>query len=100
MNITFPLWAYFSITALLLVLLGWYMRMSGMCVIDLFTDPSGKLSHGKMWSNVAYVTMTAIVWRQGMEDKLSEEMALIYLAVIGGSEVCKKMIEVWKGKTS
>jgi len=95
---TFPLWAYFSIGALLFVLMAWYLRMSKLCVSDLFTDPAGKLSHSKIWTNIAYGTMTIIVWKQGTEDKLSEEMALIYLTIIGGAELGKKALEVWKGK--
>ncbi len=97
---TFPLWAYFTIGALLFVMMCWYLRMSNLCVSDLFTDPSGKLSHSKAWSNAAYATMTAIVWKQGMESKLSEEMALIYLTIIGGAELGKKALEVWKGKNA
>ena len=95
---TFPLWAYFSIGALLFVLMALYLRMSKLCVSDLFTDPAGKLSHSKIWTNIAYGTMTIIVWKQGTEDKLSEEMALIYLTIIGGAELGKKALEVWKGK--
>ena len=95
---TIPLWAYFSIGALLFVLMAWYLRMSKLCVSDLFTDPAGKLSHSKIWTNIAYGTMTIIVWKQGTEDKLSEEMALIYLTIIGGAELGKKALEVWKGK--
>ncbi len=95
---TFPLWAYFSIGALLFVLMAWYLRMSKLCVSDLFTDPTGKLSHSKIWSNIAYGTITLIVWKQGTEGKLTEEMTLIYLTIIGGAELGKKALEVWKGK--
>lgn len=95
---SFPLWAYFSIGALLFVLMAWYLRMSKLCVSDLFTDPTGKLSHAKIWTNIAYGTMTVVIWKQGTEDKLSEEMALIYLTIIGGAELGKKALEVWKGK--
>jgi hypothetical protein len=95
---TFPLWAYFSIGALVFVLLCWYLRASKLCVVDMFTDPNGKLSHAKLWTNIAYGTMTLVIWKQGTEDKLSEEMALIYLTVIGGAEMGKKALEIWKGK--
>jgi hypothetical protein len=43
--------------------------------------------------------MTVVIWKQGTEDKLSEEMALIYLTIIGGAELGKKALEVWKGKS-
>lgn len=95
---TFPLWSYFTIGALLFVLIAWYLRMSRLCVSDLFTDPTGKLSHAKIWTNIAYGTMTMVIWKQGTEGNLSEEMALIYLTIIGGAELGKKALEVWKGK--
>jgi hypothetical protein len=96
--IDFPMWAYFSIGALLFILMCWYLRDSHLCVSDMFTDPKGKLSQSKIWMNICNGTMTVIVWKQGTEDKLSEEMALIFMAVIGGSELAKKALEIWKGK--
>jgi hypothetical protein len=100
MTITFPFWAYASIAALLLILIGWYLRLSKLCVVDMFTDPDGKLSQAKMWTNIAYATMTCVVWKQGAEGHLSTDMALVYLAVIGGAEIGKKALEIWKGKAS
>lgn len=94
LDLPVPLSVYLIVSALLFVLLCWYLRMSKLCVADMFTDSNGKLSQAKMWTNIAYATATAIVWKQGTEGKLSPEMLLIYLAIIGGAEVAKKWLEV------
>ncbi len=97
-DIDLPLWAIASIFGLLLLLLAHYLRRSNLCITDLFTDPTGKLSQSKMWTNIGYATMTAIVWKQGIAGSLTETLALIYLSVVAGSELAKKALEIWKGK--
>lgn len=63
---------------------------------NLFRDPKGDFSASKFWTTVAYSTATGIMIAQA--DRVGWEMLLAYMAVVGGSEVAKKLITVRWGK--
>lgn len=64
------------------------MRLS-----DLFTNPAtGRLSHSKLWANVACATATATFVYQGVTGTLSSETWLIYLGVVGSYSTARSWI--------
>jgi hypothetical protein len=63
---------------------------------NLWRDPHGDFSASKFWTTVAYSVATGIMISQA--DRVGWEMMLAYMAVVGGSEVAKKLITVRWGK--
>jgi hypothetical protein len=62
---------------------------------DLVTNErTGRISHTKVWSNVAYAVATAVVLLQAIADTLDPDMLLIYLAIVGAAEVASKFISL------
>lgn len=57
---------------------------------SLFKDPNGNFSVSKMWTNIAYTVASYIVIVNVKE--MGWELLLVYMAVVGGSEVAKKLI--------
>ena len=57
---------------------------------SLFKDPNGNFSVSKMWSNIGYAVASYIVI-VNVKD-MGWELLLVYMAVVGGSEVAKKLI--------
>ena len=51
---------------------------------------TGKLSTSKIWSHIAYAAATWIVINK--VDAADWEMLLVYMAVVGGSEIAKKIL--------
>jgi hypothetical protein len=51
---------------------------------------TGKASSSKIWTHVAYGVATYIVIKTA--DNGSWEMLLVYMAVVGGSEIAKKIL--------
>ena len=62
----------------------------------LWRDPQGDFSASKFWTAVAYATATGIMIVQA--PTVGWEMLLAYTAIVGGSEVAKKLITVRWGK--
>lgn len=63
---------------------------------SLVRDPQGGFSASKFWTTVAYSVATIIMITQA--DRVGWEILLVYMAVVGGSEVAKKLITVRWGK--
>ena len=54
-----------------------------MKLADLVVDhASKKLSHSKVWANVAYGVATWFVIRQALEGKASDDLILYYVAIV------------------
>lgn len=60
---------------------------------QLICDPNGEISHGKMWSNIAFAIASYVVVKLAMVDSPHlPEMFLWYLVVVSGSELGKKFM--------
>ncbi|MCG8993234.1 hypothetical protein LH427_09640 [Laribacter hongkongensis] len=70
------------------------MRLS-----DLVSNPdTGRLSHTKLWANVACAAATGMFVYQGIKGTLSTDTWLIYLGLVGGYAAALRMIAAWRGK--
>jgi len=70
------------------------MRLS-----DLFTNPaSGRLSHSKLWANVAYSSATGMFVYQGVAGQLTTDTWLVYLGVVGGYSAARSWIAAKRDK--
>jgi hypothetical protein len=58
----------------------------------LFSDPHGKFSTSKFWTNVAYATATYVVIMNA--NSTNWELLLVYVATVGGSEIAKKFLSM------
>ena len=56
--------------------------------------PDGRFNISKFWMNIAYLVSTWIMVQMTLRDKMSYELMLVYLGVVGSAEVAKKMIEL------
>lgn len=63
--------------------------------MNLFRDPRGQFSASKMWTTVAYAVATYIVLIKA--ETITWELLLVYLSVVGGSEVAKKFLNMKYG---
>lgn len=64
------------------------MRLS-----QLISDPNGELSHGKVWSNIAFGIASFVVVKLALANSSSlPEIFLWYLVVVSGSELGKKFM--------
>ena len=64
-----------------------------MTLSDLFTNPvSGRLSHSKLWANVACATATGMFVYQGIAGQLTTDTWLVYLGVVGGYSAARSWI--------
>ncbi|UTH73959.1 hypothetical protein [Chromobacterium sp. IIBBL 290-4] len=69
-----------------------------MKLADLFTNPAtGRLSHSKLWANVACAAATCMFVYQGMAGTLTAEVWLIYLGVVGGYSAARSWIAAKRG---
>lgn len=58
---------------------------------------TGKASSSKLWTHVAYGTATYIMIQTAQDPRW--EMMLVYMAVVGGSEIAKKILTMKMGGT-
>jgi len=66
----------------------------------LFIDShTGKPSSSKLWTHIAYGVSTYIVLTTA-HDANSWELLLVYMAVVGGSEIAKKILTLNHTETS
>lgn len=65
-------------------------------MLSLIRDQSGRLSASKMWTNIAYGVSTYVVIERA--DNLTWDFLLVYMAVVGGSEIAKKFLTMHYGK--
>lgn len=64
-----------------------------MNIKELVCNPEGNLSHGKVWSNIAFATATFVVVKLAMyNSQYIGEVFLWYLVVVSGSELGKKFM--------
>ena len=60
----------------------------------LFTDShTGKLSSSKIWTHISYGVATYVVIKS-VNNATNWEMLLVYMSVVGGSEIAKKILTV------
>ena len=60
---------------------------------QLCVDDHNKVSHSKVWSNVANLTATAIVLYWGYLGTLSDDMLLWYMLILSGHAATSKLIK-------
>jgi hypothetical protein len=67
-------------------------------VDSLITAHNGKVSHTRLWSNVAYSVATGIVIYLTINDKLTHEYFFTYLAVVACHASASKLIATKESK--
>ena len=69
-----------------------------MSILDLISSQSSeRLSHTKLWTNIAYAVASAVVILQNERGTLTTELLLIYLAVVGAHGAASKWISARYG---
>lgn len=64
-----------------------------MKVSQLVCNPDGELSHGKVWSNIAFAIASFVVVKLALVDSPHlGEIFLWYLVIVSGSELGKKFM--------
>ncbi|OQS35587.1 hypothetical protein B0T40_12665 [Chromobacterium haemolyticum] len=64
-----------------------------MSLGDLFKNPAtNRLSHSKLWANVACAAATGMFIYQGISSALTPDVWLIYLGVVGGYSAARSWI--------
>lgn len=58
---------------------------------------TGKASSSKIWTHIAYGTATYIMIQTAQDPRW--EMMLVYMAVVGSSEIAKKILTLKMGST-
>ena len=62
---------------------------------DLFTDErTGRLSHTKLWPNVANAVATVVFVRAGWQGQLTADIWWAYLACVGGYTAVMRLAQV------
>lgn len=67
---------------------------------ELVTNNDGKLSHTKVWSNIAYGTATIVFIYQAYNQTLTADIWLIYLGVVGAHSAVSKAITAKYGSST
>ena len=61
-------------------------------MMSLFTDSNGKISHTKVWSNIAYLSATIIFLYYGFKGTLTTEVWFLYLGIVAGHNTASKFL--------
>jgi hypothetical protein len=69
-----------------------------MALRDLITGVDGKLSHAKLWPNVASAVATGMFVYQGVTRQLTIDTWLVYLGCVGGYSAIIQAIGAWRGR--
>ncbi|MCA8183812.1 hypothetical protein [Burkholderia vietnamiensis] len=69
-----------------------------MHISDLITGHDGKLSHAKLWPNIASAVATGMFIYQGVTKQLTIETWAIYLACVGGYSAIIQAIGAYRGR--
>lgn len=69
-----------------------------MALRDLITGVDGKLSHTKLWPNVASAVATGMFVYVGVKGQLTFDVWLAYLGCVGGYSAVIQAIGVWRGR--
>ncbi|AJY42994.1 hypothetical protein I6G56_15085 [Burkholderia humptydooensis] len=67
---------------------------------DLITGHDGKLSHAKLWPNIASAVATGMFIYQGYRNQLTFDTWLIYLGCVGGYSAVIQALAAWRGRPS
>ncbi|MGX5880884.1 hypothetical protein MJS38_23375, partial [Burkholderia gladioli] len=59
-----------------------------MALRDLVAGIDGRLSHAKLWPNIASAAATSVFLYKGFRGQLNVEEWLVYLGCVGGYSVC------------
>jgi hypothetical protein len=67
-----------------------------MKLSDLIADPgTGMLSHTKLWTHIAYATVTATFLHMTVSGNTPGlDLWLVYLGIVGGHSVLSKLISM------
>ena len=65
-----------------------------MHISDLIRDPSGTMSHMKLWNNVASGVFTWIIISRELADKLSEDLLIWYAGMLIAGVLVSKGIAI------
>ncbi|WP_440217233.1 hypothetical protein [Chromobacterium piscinae] len=64
-----------------------------MGLVDLIKNPAtGRLSHSKLWANIACAAATFLFLVDGWRGTLTADVWLIYLGVVGGYSAARSWI--------
>ena len=63
-----------------------------MSIKDLVVGSDGKLSHTKVWSNIGYATVTAILIFTAIKGTMIFDMYLAYMMVVAIHQTSSKFI--------
>lgn len=63
-----------------------------MKITDLLTSDDGRLSHTKLWSNVAYLIATVVVLIMACNGTLGIDVFGTYLGVVGAHNALSKWV--------
>ncbi len=66
---------------------------------ELITDNDGKLSHTKIWSNIANATSTGIVIKMAAMATLTPDIFMIYVIFVGASRLGSEFLSRKYGVT-
>ncbi|POZ63587.1 hypothetical protein [Chromobacterium alticapitis] len=70
-----------------------------MHLADLLCSPhSRRISHSRLWANVACAAATAMFVRDGWRGALTPDIWVIYLGVVGGYSASLRMIAAYRDK--
>jgi hypothetical protein len=67
-----------------------------MALRDLIAGNDGKLSHSKLWPNVASAVSTGMFIYQGITGRLTFDVWLAYLGCVGGYSAVIQAIGAWR----
>jgi len=67
---------------------------------DLLTGKDGRISHVKLWANVASLTATGVVIWYAWRGSLTWDMFGLYLATVGGYYTVGKYLDLKHGTPS
>ncbi|MCW3479719.1 hypothetical protein OL229_09110 [Neisseriaceae bacterium JH1-16] len=70
-----------------------------MRLAELISNPdTGRLSHTKLWANVACAAATGMFVYQGYKGALTLDTWLVYLGLVGGYSAALRLIAAWRDK--
>ena len=65
-----------------------------MKLSDLVRDPSGSMSHFKLWNNIASGVFTWVIITRELADKLSEDLLIWYAGMLIAGVLVSKGVSI------
>ncbi len=65
-----------------------------MKLSDVVRDPDGKMSHFKLWNNVASATFTSIIISRELAERLSDDLLIWYAGMLITGTVISKSVSL------